>query len=290
MTTPGAISVLVVMNRNLSTSSACGHGSPKATVISSSFPHTRTQQVYIGNFFNMKSFFLLISSPLAYLSFAAAANNIKFINHCPYDIWYWPVGPAGSRLDGSDESRIKVPGNHGSVIHGMVNTELLGGGMALKLRDYPKYQHAPAGILQVEYHFEGTTNKLWYDLSAINCDHASGPSHPSFCPLIDGGIKLYVNGVSRGRCPPAWCSNGKCTNTYDREGNWKDEPSFHCYAGVDIFVETCTERVGPRTFQDGAPVYPPPSYEPVPQGPLQVSPGGTCGGITGYTCVSNVEA
>lgn len=239
----------------------------------------------------MKSIFILFASLLGYASFAAAANSIRFINHCPYDIWYWAVGPAGTRIDGLDESRIKIPGNHGSSVHGMVDTEFLGGGgMSLKIRDYPKYRLAPAGIVQVEYYFEATKNKLWYDLSVINCDRFIGPKYPSFCPLIGGGIKMYVTGAETARCPPAWCSQGKCENTYDRVGNWLGEPTFHCDAGVDLVLETCTEGVGPRTFQD-IPLYPPlPESEPVPQGPLQVSPDGTCGGMTGYTCVSNVKA
>lgn len=188
-------------------------------------------------------------------------------------------------MAGSDESRIMIPGNEGSVVHGMVNTEFLGGGLSLKIRDYPEYRHAPAGIVQVEYFYEATRNKLWYDLSVINCDHALGPNYPSFCPLIGGGISLYVTGADPVNCPPAWCSNGQCENAYERPGNWVGEPSFHCNAGFDVVLQTCTERAGPRTFQDVLPVSPP-SQEQAPQGPLQVSPDGTCGGMTGYTCVS----
>lgn len=236
----------------------------------------------------MKPHLPFFAGLLACVSFAAAFNTIKFINHCPYDIYYWAVGPAGSNIGHTDEHRIIVPGNHGTAIHGMVNTEFLNGGMALKIRDYPKYQAAPAGILQIEYNLEPSRNAVWYDLSALDCDHGLGPNHPRFCPLISGGIKMHIPGAEKGHCPPAWCSNGKCENVYDRPGSWHGEPTFKCEAGVDIHVETCTEHIGFRTFQGDSDVYPP-TPEPKLQGPLEVSPGGTCGGTTGYTCVSNVQ-
>ncbi|KAH7380081.1 hypothetical protein BKA66DRAFT_369398, partial [Pyrenochaeta sp. MPI-SDFR-AT-0127] len=222
---------------------------------------------------------------LAYASFAVATNSIRFINHCPYDIWYWTVGPPGSSIEGPDSNRTKIPGNHGSAIHGMVDTELLHGGISLKLRDLPTYQVAPAGIVQVEYNLEPSRNSVWYDLSVIDCDRSVGPNHPLFCPLVGGGIKMYIPSAKKGYCPPAWCKDNKCGNTYERHGSWLGEPSFKCNAGVDIFVEMCTERIGPYTFQDDPTVFPPDVVpEVVPQAPLKVSPGGTCGGATGYTC------
>ncbi|KAF1841940.1 carbohydrate-binding module family 18 protein [Cucurbitaria berberidis CBS 394.84] len=236
----------------------------------------------------MNPILLLIVGLLKYATVAAAANTIRFINHCPYDIWYWTVGPAGSRLDGLDKSRIKIPGNHGSVTHGMVNTELLQGGITLKIRDYPKYRVAPAGIVQVEYHFEPTRNAIWYDLSVIDCDPHLGPNHPSFCPLIGGGVEIYIPGAKKGSCPPAWCSNGRCENTYDRTGSWLGEPTFKCKIGVDILVETCTERVGYRTFQDKpTPYHHVSAPESVPHDSPKVSPDGICGGMTGYTCTGS---
>ncbi|OAL49538.1 hypothetical protein IQ07DRAFT_485311, partial [Pyrenochaeta sp. DS3sAY3a] len=222
-----------------------------------------------------------------------AYNSIKFVNHCPYDIWFWTVGPSGSKIDGSDAARIAVPGNHGTTVHGMVNTELLGGGLALKMRDVPRYQAAPAGIVQAEYHLQPSKNSIWYDLSVIDCDAAVGPENPAFCPLVGGGIKMHIPEAKQGRCPPAWCSNGSCKNTYEEHGSWFGEPSFMCEVGADIYIETCTESAGPRTFQDqdSAPDGQPPApYEPplpVPEGPLVVSSSGLCGGATGQTCTGS---
>jgi hypothetical protein len=34
----------------------------------------------------------------ALVASATATNNVKFINRCPYDIYFWTVGPAGSNL------------------------------------------------------------------------------------------------------------------------------------------------------------------------------------------------
>ena len=112
---------------------------------------------------------------------ASATNMIKFINHCPYDIWFWTVGPAESKILGTDQDRNMVPGNGGSVIHNMVDTEKAGGGISLKMRDYPYYQVAPAGIIQVEYHYQPSSSAIWYDLSAIDCNHSVGPDSPSHC-------------------------------------------------------------------------------------------------------------
>lgn len=111
--------------------------------------------------------------------------------------------------------------------------------MALKIRDLPHYEVAPAGIVQVEYNLEPSRDALWYDLSVIDCDHSLGPGDPSFCPLVGGGIKMHIPGAEEGACPPAWCREGKCENTYERHGSWLGEPSFRCHAGVDIHVETC---------------------------------------------------
>lgn len=198
---------------------------------------------------------ITISFILAIFSFAlsaTAANTIKFINHCPYDIWYWTVGPApaacnaahptclqmATALQGLDSERINIPGL-GSAIHGLINTELLDAGLSLKIRDVPRYQVAPAGIVQVEYHFEPSRSSVWYDLSVIDCDHTVGPEHSSFCPLVGGGVKLHIPNAEKGWCPPAWCENGECVNTYERHGSWFGEPTLECKPGVDILIETC---------------------------------------------------
>jgi hypothetical protein len=97
-------------------------------------------------------------------------NIVKFINHCPYPLFFWQVGPRDSGIDGSNTYRQMVPGGGGSVIHEMRNTEALGGGLSLKIRDLDHYAVAPAGIIQVEYHLEPSKGFMWYDLSAVDCD------------------------------------------------------------------------------------------------------------------------
>jgi hypothetical protein len=57
--------------------------------------------------------------------------------------------------------------------------------------------------------------------------------------FIDGGIELYVPVAVYGQCPPAWCTDGQCVNTYDKHGSWQGEPTFKCWAGADLFFETC---------------------------------------------------
>jgi hypothetical protein len=176
-----------------------------------------------------------------------------------YDFW----------RNGYDNEATLVPKNSGSVIHLMVNTEVLGGGMALKVRDKPYYQVAPAGIIQVEYNLEPSHNAFWYDLSAVDCVKDVGPENPGYCPLIGGGIQLSLPGSD---CPQAGCANNICSNTYMDHGSWQDEPSFRCNAGADLFVEMCTESTGSN---------PPPNNAPPP---LVVSPNGLCSGSAGFTC------
>jgi hypothetical protein len=210
----------------------------------------------------------------------SAANSIQFTNHCPYDIFLWAVGPATSNFVGQDSERTIIPSDHGSLTHYMVNTEHLGSGMTLKLRDYPEYRTAPAGILQVEYHFEPSTNSIWYDMSAVDCDHSHGPEQPSFCPLLAGGIKLHVPGADTVRCPPAWCDNNGCNNVYTEHGTWPGEPTFRCHIGVDVVIETCVEGVGPQTFGGDHPLLPSTGPEPTDY-PSEVSLNGKCGANSG---------
>jgi hypothetical protein len=40
----------------------------------------------------------IIAVGAALVASATATNNVKFINRCPYDIYFWTVGPAGSNL------------------------------------------------------------------------------------------------------------------------------------------------------------------------------------------------
>ena len=194
----------------------------------------------------MLSLALLIAF-IALISSGLTANTIKLVNHCPYDVYSWTVGPAGSRYAGLDRDAVTVPANSVAV-HSMVNSETIGGGIALKLRDLPKYQVAPAGIIQVEYNLELSKNNLWYDLSTIDCVHSAGPESPSFCPLFRSGMKIHIESADYGMCPPVWCSTDGCHNTYKKPGFWNGEPTFKCDAGTDIVVEFCTERAGPRTF------------------------------------------
>ena len=198
----------------------------------------------------MRSIVSFLASFLAFASLAAAANSIKFINHCPYDIWFWPVGPNATNLDGGDDSRIRVPGNNGTATHAMVDTKSLNAGIALKVRDLPHYQVTPAGIVQIEYNFQEASDVIWYDLSIIDCDVNAGPAQPAFCPLIGGGVKMHFPGAAAEQCPSASCSMGKCSNVYEKHGSWHNEPTFVCKTGVDVHVETCFDNVGPRTFQN----------------------------------------
>ncbi|KAF1836935.1 hypothetical protein BDW02DRAFT_613625 [Decorospora gaudefroyi] len=188
----------------------------------------------------MYSFIILF---FCLLGLTTAANTIKFINHCPYNIYYWTVVPYSS-TSGNDLEHTMVPAHGGSIIYNMVDTEKLGGGISIKMRDTPFYQVAPAGIIQVEYHLEPTTSSLWYDLSAVDCDKTVGPENPSYCPLIAGGVRMYVAVRPRGQCPEAFCSKGKCHNTYLEHGSWEGEPTYRCGAGSDIFVETCKFDAG----------------------------------------------
>ena len=199
----------------------------------------------------------------------------------------------GPQHAGQDDSRTAVPGNHGNVSHAMVKTEHLSGagGISLKIRDVPAYNVKPAGIVQVEYFLSEKNNTLWYDLSLINCDRRVGSDHPLYCPLIAGGLKMHVPGASAAECRTASCARGRCENVYEHAGVWLGEPTLRCNAGVDVVVETCTESVGPKTFQHESTASPP--AEKIKPGDvktsLQVSSNGSCGGATGFTWYSILD-
>jgi len=200
---------------------------------------------------------LLALAPITF-----AANTVKFLNHCPYPLYFWTVGPADYESDSSDAAHILVPSNGGSAIHTMQDSTNLDGGMTLKLRDYPYYNVAPAGIIQIEYNLEMQRQALWYDLSAIDCDHGVGPEHPGYCrewlffffflfffvfladhiyfvAFMAGGMSLRVANAPSGECPSAHCSKERCDGTYMTHDSYLDEPSFWCGAGADLLVETC---------------------------------------------------
>lgn len=175
---------------------------------------------------------LFITLPIPTL----ASNAIIFQNRCTHPIYIFEVGPG---LSGNDDQAIAVPGL-GTHTYAMRNTEALGAGIALKIRDVPQYRVAPAGILQAEYHFEPSTAKIWYDLSFIDCEPSVGPMDPRFCPLREGGVKMHVPGREDEGCRPAVCGAEKgCELVYLEHGSWLGEPSLNCGLGVDIHVETC---------------------------------------------------
>ncbi|KAG9192937.1 hypothetical protein G6011_11671 [Alternaria panax] len=255
--------------------------------------------------FSLLGFFSLMSL-LSLVPVASGHNMVKFINHCPYPIFFWQVGPSASGIDGSDRFRQMVPGNSGSVVHPMLNTEALGGGLSLKIRDLDHYAVAPAGIIQVEYHLEPSTGAMWYDLSAVDCNLGVGSGDARFCPLIQGGIKLYVPGD--GECPTGSCNSTGCDKAYIREGGYLGEPSWVCKAGSDLFLETCTEKAAPQTFSGRDPMLSAPVHQAIPdpiaqpspfvlpqevaQPPaslkeLEISPNGLCGPREGYTCTGS---
>ncbi|RYN57617.1 hypothetical protein AA0118_g7609 [Alternaria tenuissima] len=218
-------------------------------------------------------------------------NIVKFINHCPYPLFFWQVGPRDSGIDGSNAYREMVPGGGGSVIHEMRNTEALGGGLSLKIRDLDHYAVAPAGIIQVEYHLEPSKGFMWYDLSAVDCDLNAGPENATYCPLIEGGIELYVPDAylhtpegPQGICPTGSCNSTGCTDAYEREGGYAgiEKAGERTFFGKDPSASLPVHQAIPDPFAQPAP--PPPA---VPYKELKISPNGECGPIEGYTCTGS---
>ncbi|KAF2828608.1 hypothetical protein CC86DRAFT_346982 [Ophiobolus disseminans] len=215
-----------------------------------------------------------------------SAAHVEFVNKCHYSFWFWPVGP-GDRPSHSDNAAIEVLGNGMTTYHVMENTELLHGGLVLKIRDVPSYQQAPAGIVQVEYYTAHSNQDLWYDLSAINCDDKAGPENPMYCPLLEGGVSLTViDAITGAPCQDAYCTKYGCHDTYMDHGFWEGEPSFKCSLGSNIKVETCTHGQARKTLEDGEEPEPEPVYEVSPQGspPVSISPDQRCGAKFGSTC------
>lgn len=126
---------------------------------------------------------------LGLIPLALAASEIHFYNRCPYDVYFWTVAPSG-KLPATDADRHLVPGDGGHVSHAMVNTEALGGGISLKIRDLPYYEVAPAGIIQMEYHLEPSGHVLWYDLSVSDCDSEVGPEDPMYCRKFENNTSV----------------------------------------------------------------------------------------------------
>ncbi|KAF2852429.1 carbohydrate-binding module family 18 protein [Plenodomus tracheiphilus IPT5] len=227
------------------------------------------------------------------MAFNVVAENIQFINHCNYPFYVFEVGEG---FAGEDHEGITVPAG-GTVYHPIRNTEGMEGGISLKIRDLPEYRVAPAGILQAEYNFHpDSTGKLWYDLSLVDCSPAAKPTDPHFCPLTQGGVKMFVPGYEKDGCLPASCSAQGCNDAYLEPGPTLGDPTLSCHAGVDIQFETCLDSNGLVTILDDEPEVSPPGASPSSQGPKpkpsglgspKVSPNGICGAESGYTCAGS---
>ncbi|EAT84189.1 hypothetical protein HBH56_040980 [Parastagonospora nodorum] len=237
----------------------------------------------------------------AFLQVAVADRQVHFVNKCPYALFYWVVGPEKSNLPSGDENHYEVFANSNSS-HAMLDTRGWGGGVSLKIRDVPYYEHQPAGILQVEYTLDPAKRSIWYDMSYIDCDANVGYKDPKYCPLKDGGITLET--PAKFNCPNASCEHGVCSKVYDKHGAWPGEPSYACDLDSDIMVTTCTHGAGQPTYDwknepdNSTPTVPAPVV-PAPVAPspiasesavlaapkpIYISPNGTCGGSTGYKC------
>ncbi|KAH9877408.1 hypothetical protein IAQ61_002774 [Plenodomus lingam] len=216
----------------------------------------------------MPSLLLLLLLAASLTATARAANIIKFINHCTYPIYFFEVG---NGFAGEDHQAVTVPSG-GFVIHQLLNTDGAQGGMSIKVRDVPEYRVAPAGILQAEYNLHSSaTGTLWYDLSLVDCDKGAEATSPRFCPLIQGGVKMFVPGHEHKGCRTASCDHTGCKNAYLESGPKPGDPTLSCDAGADIHFETCVNSVGPMTILDK----PNPNHGSE-QGSLQISPDAAC--------------
>ncbi|KAF2650258.1 hypothetical protein K491DRAFT_683136 [Lophiostoma macrostomum CBS 122681] len=194
----------------------------------------------------------------AFASFShsvSATNLVKFINHCQYDLFYWPVGsPAAHGPPPEDADYIRVPAQSQGT-HQMLDTST-GGGISLKIRDLPYYS-AAHGILQAEYNVV-PDGRVYYDLSLVNCNKLDDPTDHTFCPFASGGVWMYSDVAESQEhgldCLPAHCTlfTDRCMATYWSHGAWSGEPTLQCPAGRDYYVETCTDNPGKRS-DDGQP-------------------------------------
>lgn len=181
--------------------------------------------------------FIPTTALVALMSTGSAANIVKFVNHCPYNIYSWTVGPAASGFDGEDNEAVTIPAN-AVAVQDMLQDNTVGGGIALKIRDVPQYRVAPAGIIEVEYNLKPSSNSLSYGISTTNCNHGTDSEDPSFCPLMGGGMKVHVEKADQSSCGVAQCGPDGCDNNF----------TGLCGAQNDLSIEFCTERVGPRTY------------------------------------------
>ncbi|KAF2795282.1 hypothetical protein K505DRAFT_336212, partial [Melanomma pulvis-pyrius CBS 109.77] len=191
-----------------------------------------------------RTLLLVFAYILSFLSpLASATNAVHLVNHCPYDMYFWVVGPNEQIHDNAYST---VPGNGGTVIHSMraISPESPGG-INIKIRDLPHYEVAPAGIIQVEYALDLAQSMIFWDLSAIDCARDSNPTNPYFCPFVDGGIKMYTTGGPAQKV--ATCLGAQCLDAYTEHGVWHGEPSWGIATGHDLFFETCTHGVGLQT-------------------------------------------
>jgi hypothetical protein len=201
-----------------------------------------------------------ILSPLAF-----AVNSLHVINNCPYNLYFWVLGPDEPDLD----EKLNIVNPHNTIIHQMfaMSPERKAGSV-LKIRDLPHYQIASAGIIQVEYNLDPAANHITWDLSAIDCHREVGPSDPNYCPFIAGGIKMYTNGEGPHE-KSASCLGDQCIDAYTKHGYWLGEPSWPTAVGNDVYFETCTHGVGPQTIDIEEPnhVHVPGAPPPLPSPP-----------------------
>jgi hypothetical protein len=201
-----------------------------------------------------------------------AANSVHIVNNCPYNLYFWVVGPKEVELD---EKRNIVP-PYNTVIHQMfAMSPKRDGGTTLKIRDLPHYTVPSVGIIQVEYNLVPEKDYIIWDLSAIDCQRGVGPSNPNYCPFTDGGISAYTNGKGPHE-KSASCLGDQCFDAYTKHGSWFGEPSWPTAIGNDVIFETCTHGAGYQTIDNHdhvhVPSVPPPGFPSPPLPPLPPPP------------------
>ncbi|KAF2687231.1 hypothetical protein K458DRAFT_485489 [Lentithecium fluviatile CBS 122367] len=195
----------------------------------------------------MRSATSTIALTILFTCLASAAHILKLTNYCSHNLYFWTIGPSSKGKPETNDAYIVVPGGGGSVIHDMIVTAE--SGVSLKIRDRPHYVPAPRGILQAEYKWEPHSGSIWYDFSAIDCDHNMGPDHPFWCPFLPGGVKMYVPNADPDMCAIAECQSGvDCKNTYTQHGSWHNEPTMRCDQSYDVHFETCISGDAPQTW------------------------------------------
>ncbi|KAF2753874.1 hypothetical protein EJ05DRAFT_521184 [Pseudovirgaria hyperparasitica] len=173
---------------------------------------------------------ILVPLFMALLS-AVSANNAVVVNNCGYDLWAWTI-------DADHRTPAPYIINRQSIHYDEIRVPS-SGGVSIKLST-TNTGSPMRPVTQLEYTVDVVGNRIWYDISFVDC--ATGPaSGGANCPVWKDGLSVVC---ASGNCRKFTCpASQECPSQvyYDSKATAAPEQPNSNVAGTggDIRYTLC---------------------------------------------------